>query len=234
MRAFLLRIGLVVCVAGTAGGCAGRAAPASDRQHTGADAVADTAAATHAARENRLEAPARLVFDWSLQEREGRFSGQGVTRVAPPDRARLDLFGPRGEGYLSAVFIGGEIRLPAGSTSAPLPPPALLWSALGVFDPPDGATLTRSVREGRTLHLEYAAGGQRWKYRFEDDTLRFVAWTAPGNSRRTVELEGTGQLGLPRQAVYRDWPAFIELRMTLKEASNVDGFTPDTWSVGAP
>lgn len=232
MRVPSYRIGPLLLTALVAA-CAGRAAAPVPGNGPGPASI-DTAAATTAASENRLDGPVRVVFDWSLQEREGRFSGQGVTRVAPPDRARLDLFGPRGEGYLSAAFIGGEVLLPRNVQSAPLPPPELLWSALGVFQPPPGATLVATRNAAPRLTLEYTAADQRWRYDFENGTLRSVEWTAPGNNRRTVVLEGSSDHGLPARAVYRDWPAFVELRMNLKEASSVDGFPPDTWRVGGP
>ena len=50
-----------------------------------------------------LRRPLHLVFSWNFTEENARFSGQGATRVEPPYRARLDLFGPRGETYLAAA-----------------------------------------------------------------------------------------------------------------------------------
>ncbi len=182
---------------------------------------------------NRLSGPLQILFEWSLREREGRFSGEGATRVAPPDHARLDLFGPRGEGYLSAAFVNGEVRLPPGTTSSPLPPPALMWSALGVFQPPQGTTLRNTKVDGDRVELEYASGDERWLYVFEDDRLKRVEWTAPGGGRRTVELEGNGEAGIPGKAVYRDWRQFVELRLTLNEAVRVDGFSQDIWTIGS-
>jgi len=192
----------------------------------------DSAAAQTVLAGNRLEGPVQIDFEWSLQEREGRFSGMGVTRVAPPDRARLDLFGPRGEGYLSAAFVEGEIRLPPGASPTTLPPPELLWTALGVFQPPGGATLVATRAEGTDLELDYTADGERWRYRFVGDRMRSVEWTSRAGGRRTVELDGDGELGLPGTAVYKDWRQFVELRLTLKEAFAVDGFSPDIWQVG--
>lgn len=192
----------------------------------------DSAAVQRVVELNRLDGPVQVLFDWSLQERESRFNGEGATRVAPPDHARLDLFGPRGEGYLSAAFVRGEVRLPPGTSTSPLPPPALLWSALGVFQQPAGSTLREVRRDGDRLELEYGADQERWVYRFEKDRLRRVEWTAPQGGRRTVELEGGAESGLPGRAVYRDWPQFVELRLTLNEAIRVDGFPQDIWTVG--
>jgi len=209
--------------------CAGSASAPAQAPPT---AAVDTAAAQEAAAQNRLDGPVEIQFEWALQERDSRFSGEGVTRVAPPDRARLDLFGPRGEGYLSAAFVEGEVRLPRGASSSPLPPTALLWSALGVFQPPDGARLVATRRAGDTLELDYAAEAEKWRYRFIEGRLRRVEWTADRGGRRTVELDGTAAHGLPGKAVYKDWPQFVELRLTLNEAVSVDGFSPDIWHIG--
>jgi hypothetical protein len=183
---------------------------------------------------NRLRAPTHIVFAWTLQERDGRFTGQGVTRIAPPARARLDLFGPRGETYLIATMVDGRLHLPPGAPNVPLPPPELLWTALGVFEPPAGARLVDARRDGTTLRVDYENGTDRWRFRFEDGRLRHAEWTGRGEGRRTVELSGTGDLGLPATAEYRDWLTFSELRLILGEAREVDAFPADIWSLRSP
>ena len=188
--------------------------------------------ADEASRSTVPERPLHIVFAWSLQEREARFSGEGVARFEPPARARLDLFGPRGETVLAAALVELELRLPPGVTDAPLPPPALLWSALGIFRAPEGATLVGTRRDGSRTTLVYEAGAQRWRFELEDGRLRSAEWTGPGQGRRTVELGGAGSHGLPANATYRDWPAFTELKLTLEEANEVDGFPSDTWTPG--
>lgn len=219
----------VALAAALTAACAGSATVPAQTPPT---AALDTAAVQQAAAQNRLAGPVQIQFEWALQDRDGRFSGEGVTRVAPPDHARLDLFGPRGEGYLSAAFVEGEVRLPRGASSSPLPPTALLWSALGVFRPPEGARLVATRRDGNALELDYAAEDEKWRYRFIEGRLRRVEWTADRGGRRTVELDGTAAHGLPGKAVYKDWPQFVELRLTLNEAVSVDGFSPDIWHIG--
>jgi hypothetical protein len=194
-------------------------------------APADPAVAQAAVAATALERPLHVVFGWTLQEREARFSGRGVTRYAPPSRARLDLFGPRDETYLSAALVGMDLRLPAAAPAVPLPPPPLLWSVLGIVRPPEDARLVRARRDGNTTELEYERAGEQWTFRLEGDDLRHAEANGPGG-RRTVELSGTGAHGLPQRAVYRDWPAFRELRLDLQEANEVDGFPQDIWNVG--
>jgi hypothetical protein len=194
--------------------------------------------ASYDAEQNALRAtapakPLRIIFDWEAREREARFTGQGAARIEAPDLARLDLFGPRGESYLSATVIAGEVRMPPTAPAAIVPPSALLWGALGVFQPPAGAELTASVREGNRLRLEYRGEQDRWTFEFSSDKLRRVAWHGPDGARNTVELKGEGAANLPREAIYRDWKAFTELKLKLGEVEEVDSFPPETWRLYA-
>lgn len=209
--------------------CASAGGPAPPADGAGA---LDPALAAAAEMATALDAPLHIVFDWTFTERDARFSGRGVTRFAPPQRARLDLFGPRDETVLSAALVDMELRLPPAAGAIPLPPAALMWSLLGMFRPPAGADLTAARRSGNTTELVYRRGGDRWTFRLEGDALRSAEWVGDGESRRTVDLEGAGSHGLPRQAVYRDHREFRELRVTLKEAAVVAGFPADIWTVG--
>jgi hypothetical protein len=173
--------------------------------------------------------PLWITFDWEAREREARYTGQGAARVEPPQRARLDLFGPRGESYLSAAIVAGELRLPPSAEGALIPPPELLWGALGIFQPPEGAELAESTRKGDRARLEYRNGVERWTYEFEAERLRRVEWNGPERARRSVELKGEGTAGIPREATYRDWNAFTELKLKLGKVEEVDSFPPDIW-----
>ncbi len=208
--------------------CTGNVGPASGPV-TGPANPAHEAEAVAATAPDR---PLHALFGWSLQEPDGRFSGRGSTRSEPPLRARLDLFGPRGEGYLSAALVDLELRLPPGTQDTPLPPPTLLWAAFGVFRPPVDAQLTGSAKQGPTLRLDYARGQERWNFQFQEGRLRSVEWIGPDNGRRTVQLEAGSQHHIPREAVYRDWLAFRELRLTLEEVTETNGFPADTWTIG--
>jgi len=180
------------------------------------------------------ERPRRIVFNWTAREQDGRFSGQGVARIEPPYRARLDLFGPRGEGYLTAALVGDELRLPAAAPAMPVPPPALLWSVVGVFTPPPGARLSATRVDGERTTLEYADGPARWRFRFEGGQLRAVEWERSGAGRRTVEIRKARPDGLPIEAAYRDWAEYRELVLTLDRAEDVEPFPPEIWSPDSP
>ena len=214
---------LALCAA-AAGACASTSQPAAGPPVP--QLAAEALRATTPAR------PLHLVFAWNLEEPDGRFSGKGATRLEPPGRARLDLFGPRGEAYLSAAMVDMDLRLPPGVEDVPLPPAALLWAALGIFRPPVGAELIGSSAEEAIVRLDYARGEEKWVFRLEGGALRYAEWVGPGDGKRTVELSGTAEHGLPRSARYRDWPAFRSLTLTLNEVQETDGFPADTWTIG--
>jgi hypothetical protein len=85
----------------------------------------------------------------------GRFNGRGVARIEPPYHARLDLFGPRGDTYLSAALVDDQIRLPPGVQAVQLPPPALMWAVLGVVAPPAEAVLVGTRQDPERAELYY-------------------------------------------------------------------------------
>ena len=174
-----------------------------------------------------------VIFAWNLIDADNaRFSGEGVTRYQPPDRARLDLFGPRGGTYLQAAVVGAELRLPPDKQDAPLPPPALLWGVLGLIRPPQDAQLVGTAVDGGRTRLDYARGDDRWTFLVTDGRLDSIEWVSSDGGRRTVRLQGSGDAGLPAEAVYRDWRGHVELRLNLKEAWTEDEFPPDIWTIG--
>src|SRR5687768_1387011 len=89
----------------------------------------------------RIEEPIRIMFEWSLSDRDARFRGRGVARVEPPYKARLDLFLASGETAVRAALVGDELRLPRGAPEGLVPPAEMLWGTLGVFKPSIDARL---------------------------------------------------------------------------------------------
>lgn len=174
----------------------------------------------------------RLVFDWSLQEEQARFSGEGVARIDSGYRARLDLFGPRGETYLSAALVDDDLRLPPGAATNVLPPPALLWSVLGVVRPPQGAELIGAEGDSSSARIAYRAGDERWIFELRNSMLVRAEWTGPSQGRQTVEIRERGQRNLPSRVVYRDWRAFRELTLSLNQVNDAEPFPPETWTPG--
>ncbi|CAN5670853.1 hypothetical protein BH23GEM9_BH23GEM9_30730 [soil metagenome] len=216
-----LRITVVATVGASlvaCGGLAGQGGPP--------DPAAEVSAVTWTAPTQRLH----VIFTWEMRDREARFSGQGVLRLDLGYRARVDLFGPRGETLSAAIIEGEEMRVVPPGTDALLPPPALLWSALGVFRPPADAPLTATTQGGAGTVLEYARDDVRWRFRFDGELLRSTEWTARGG-RRTVELTGTASHGLPGEAVFRDWTEFRELTLRVTDVDENPVFTADVWTL---
>ena len=184
--------------------------------------------------EQRLEsatAPAvraQVMFDWNMTDRDARFSGRGVLRIDSGYRARVDLFGPRGETLAAAIVVDGGMRVAPQAAEAMLPPAALLWASLGVFRPPVDAPLTGTSVSDDGISLRYSRDRTQWQFGFENERLRSTEWT-DGEGRRTVELTGSAGHGLPVQAVFRDWTEFRELTLRVTEVEERAAFEPDVW-----
>jgi hypothetical protein len=192
----------------------------------------DPAVATTAVEATAPQRPLQVVFAWEAMEGDARFAGQGVARIQPEYRARLDLFGPRGDTYLSAALVDSDLRLPPGVPPVQIPPPPLLWAVLGVVAPPPGATLVGTREQTGRTELYYEVGGGILLYTLEGDTLRSARLEEPGR-RRLVELTGSAAHGLPARAVYRDAAAGVELMLNLERADEAESFPPDIWRPGA-
>ena len=223
---YLLPLGLAFFLASMTG-CAARASlPAAP-----AGAVVDSALAQQVIAASAPTRPIQAVFAWTLRDGDARFSGRGVARMAPPERVRLDLFGPRGETYLSAALVSGELRLPASATDVPLPPAELLWAAVGAVTPPHGATLVRADSSAGAVNIEYRRADELWRYRIVHGRLVYAEWQGQQEGRRTVELTGEAPNGLPQRAHYRDWIAFRELTLAVEQVDEVPGFPDDIWQL---
>ncbi len=76
--------------------------------------------------------PERVTFRWELNQGSIVARGDGVARLGPPDRARVDLFLAGGFGAAAAILVGDSLFVPPGASGLDLVPPApLLWAALG-------------------------------------------------------------------------------------------------------
>jgi hypothetical protein len=74
----------------------------------------------------------QVAFKWEMDDNTIVARGDGVARLAPPDSARVDLFLAGGFGAAAAVLIGDSLRVPrGGGVERMVPPPPLLWAALG-------------------------------------------------------------------------------------------------------
>jgi hypothetical protein len=133
---------LLVILMTVAAGCAPRA-----RQLPGTPSVARLP-------DTELHGSRRIVFRWRYEEGSLHAGGEGVASVTAPDSARLDLFLDGGMGGGRAFLFGDSLEVLGGDAIRRfLPPPALLWAALGrLAVPPAADTTARS--DGSVLRAD--------------------------------------------------------------------------------
>lgn len=223
------RFGAVAALLAVAGCAAGLPAPAGAPVPDPQGYAAAIAAATTPA------GPHQGVFGWTLNEAGSRLNGRGAVRYVAPERVRVDLFGPRGETYLAAAVVGEEVRLPPAAAEVALPPPAMLWAALGVLRPPADAVLESANADSTTATLRYRLpGGDLLDVRIADPaTAPRIERVDRSGNRGVVEtvLIDEGEAGR-RRARYRNNPEFRELIIEMESLREVEGFEADVWTPG--
>lgn len=187
--------------------------------------------ATTARTQSRLDQPTRILFEWSMTEQGGRFSGRGVARLEPPYRARLDLFLPGGETIARAALVDDDLRMPPDVPEGFIPPPRLLWGVLGVFRPGAGAALLGAEDQGGDgIRVRYGyAGDEEIRYLLRDRRVQRVEMLDDGDVVHQVTLELDTGSRYPTEAVYRDLAAFRELRISRESVTHVESYPPDIW-----
>ena len=114
-------------------------------------------------------------------------------RIAAPDSARVDLFLAGGIPVGRAVLIGDEIK----STSQPqverfLPPPALMWAALGRLAIPPLPDTVITV-EGELMHADIGRP-TAWRVTIKGTRLMRLARLSSGRIAEVVTRDDGGRL----------------------------------------
>ena len=179
----------------------------------------------------RLVEPLQIVFAWRANERGVRARGRGAARVAPPARARLDLFLDNGETALRAALVGSEVRLPPGAPDDMLPPPDLLWAALGVVHPSPGASFAGGDRlEDGSVRLRYGyPDGTELHYQVTGTMLERIDMLRGGRVVQEVELVLGDDNARPTEAIYRHLTDFRELSLVRESMEAVPPFPDEIW-----
>lgn len=179
--------------------------------------------------------PMRTVFRWRINEQGARFSGQGVVRMEPPYRARLDLFLENGEAVLQAALVDDDLRIPAQAPPGLIPPAPLLWISLGVFRP---GRLSRLVggeaidSTGVRLRYRIAAGGEA-RFEFENGVPISGELLRGGRVEETLRVDwGPDSDVIPSGTLYRNLPSFRELEIEVESVDYVETYPPDIWDIG--
>ncbi|WP_419166421.1 hypothetical protein [Candidatus Palauibacter sp.] len=149
------------------------------------------------------EQPTRVEFEWEYADERGSFKGDGVARVNPPDRFRLDLFST-GEGSLQATLVDGDLATSGDLEGVELPPSVFLYAMAGVFRPGDAPPASGFESDDLRV-LEFEAGeGRRRYFHLSGDRLTRVEERLGPRRERWIELDWGADPGWPSEAEYRD------------------------------
>ena len=165
----------------------------------------------------------RYVFDWKYEDPDIHASGDGALRAAWPDSARLDLFIGGGMGAGGAVLIGDQLRAPGpDALRRMIPPPPLLWAALGRLAVPPAADTTARL-DGDTLRADIGRGDV-WRVTIANGALRRLERIRDGRIIQSVVRADD------RHVRYFDAASRRSLELVITSVdSNVD-FDASIWS----
>ncbi len=119
--------------------------------------------------------------------------GEGAIRTAAPDSARVDLFLTGGIAAGRAVLIGDSLRAPnKAQVERVLPPPAMMWAALGrLAIPPLPDTVV--TEEAGTLYAQIGRPAA-WRVTIKGGRLTQLARLNGGRIAEVVTRDDGGRL----------------------------------------
>jgi hypothetical protein len=176
----------------------------------------------------------KVTFRWEYRDRDVLARGEGRAFVAPPDSVRLDfqVAGGMGSGY--AWLFGDTVVSGGGGGSARvkryLPPPVLLWAALGRFQVLAPDTTVRM--DGDTLRADLHAGSPNgtdaakavtWRIAFADTKLVGLERLVAGRVHETVVRRKNGDIKFDNPAAGRS------LTLTHVRSDTVAEIDPELW-----
>lgn len=178
-----------------------------------------------AARLPRTELPPvhrRIRFAWAYSDLDVRGRGDGVARIAPPDSVRLDLFLAGSSAGGRAILIDDDLRAPGGPmVRSFLPPPPMLWAALGHLHVP--ATTDTTVRvDGDTVRADIGRD-PRWRVTFVEGDLRRLELIEGDRLQQWVERTAD------QKVTYRHLRANRSLDLSVVRVDTVPRFDATIW-----
>jgi hypothetical protein len=165
------------------------------------------------------------VLQWELQDPDFVARGDAAARLVSPDTARLDFFLGGGLGRGAVILIGDTLTFPSGADDMGrrlVPPPPLLWAALGRLAIPAEPDTTIRV-QGDTLRADIGKPVS-WRVTFVRDSL----WRVERVSRDRV-LEWV-QRGVGATVRYRNEGGRRQLDLKVTRMESVSAFDPWIWS----
>jgi hypothetical protein len=168
----------------------------------------------------------KIVFHYDFSDPDFRLRGEGVARVSPPDSVRLDFF-VNNQGAGRAFLIGDSVRVPQGAAPMRglLPPPPLLWAALGRLDVPAARDTIARV-DGDTLRVDIGRD-EGWRATFAGGSLRRLDRLDGGRIPQWVARAGEGPLDGPVH--YEEPRAHRTLDLTILRVDTLPGFDATIW-----
>ncbi|MFN2398102.1 MAG: hypothetical protein ABR543_05590 [Gemmatimonadaceae bacterium] len=160
----------------------------------------------------------RIIFTWNYRDADYNLRGDGAARVSPPDSARFDFFLPNGMGT-HAVLIGGDLRAPGPDfLKNLLPPPEMLWAALGRLALGSAQPADTIVRvDGDTLRADISSlqgGGEEiWRVAFSNGILTKLDLIEGGRIQEWVSRQRNGDVSYRHERAGRK----LEIRITRVE-----------------
>lgn len=135
----------------------------------------------------------RVVFRWDYEENTLIARGEGAMRIASPDSARVDLFLAGGIAVGRAILIGDSLTATNhAQVSRFLPPPPLMWAALGRLAIPPLPDTTLTV-EGDLLHADIGRPAA-WRVTIKGNRLMRLARLSGGRLVELVTRDDGGRL----------------------------------------
>lgn len=186
-----------------------------------------SALAARLAESSGPEAPWQVRFRWEYGDPQGTLRGEGVGRINPSARFRLDFF-TTGEGSMAAVLEGAELATLGQIEDVRLPAPPFMYAMAGVFRPgsPEPAA-GYETDAGRVLVYE-TSEGTTLRFTFRDGRLHTVEERRDGRVLREISLSwADGRGPWPAEAEYRDRPTPSRVRWVLEEAEEKETPYPD-------
>lgn len=172
-----------------------------------------------------IELPAghrRVVFRWDYEENSLLVRGEGAIRVAPPDSARVDLFLNGGLGLGRAILIGNAVTATNEDRVARfLPPPPLMWAALGRLAIPTLPDTVITV-EGDVLRADIGRPAA-WRITIKGTRLMQLARVSGGRIVEMVTRDEGGRL------LY-EVPGRRKLWLGITRDGEVPAFDASIWS----
>lgn len=166
----------------------------------------------------------QVTFGWEFSDPDMTGRGDGVARVAAPDSLRLDFF--LAGGFISggAVLIGDSLETPGPEiTRRLIPPPTLLWAALGRTALPVMRD-TAIRRDGALLRADLGRP-VAWRVTYRGDTLIRLEHVEGGRVVEWVNRVATNDLE------YRQEVARRSLKLHITRVEDVSVFDASIWHI---